>query len=71
MTQSQRFFGGTVFAFVGAHAFHWFITPMRHPDAGALRTALVAVQALVGIGGAFWLLRSRRRPESIASAGER
>ena len=67
-TESQRLIGALLLALVGAQAVHWFITPIRHPDASALRTGLVAVQALVGLGGAAWLLRTRHRADSGASA---
>jgi|GEM_PF-5678490 len=59
-TPSQRALSAAVLACVGAQAAHWFITPMRHPDASSLRAGLVAIQARAGFGGAFWLLRSRR-----------
>ena len=44
---------------LGAQGVYWFITPHSHPDAGSLRTALVAIQCLVGFGGGAWLMRWR------------
>lgn len=64
--QSQHLFAAALLALVGAQAAHWFITPMRHPNAGAVQTVLVAVQAVVGVGGAFWLL-VRQKPASISN----
>jgi len=45
---------------LGAQAVHWFITPISHPDAGALRTTGVGVQAAIGFGGALWLFVRQR-----------
>jgi len=67
-TESLRQIGALLLALVGAQAVHWFITPMRHPEASALPTGLVAVQALVGLGGAAWLLRTRHWANSGAPA---
>lgn len=39
---------------LAAAAGNWFITPMSHPDAGPVHTALTALQALVGVALAVW-----------------
>lgn len=44
---------------LGAQGLYWFATMSAHPDASNLRTALVALQCVVGFGGTLWLLRSR------------
>jgi hypothetical protein len=67
-SQSYRYLGAFLFALLGARAGHWFITPMRHPDATTLRSALVALQFVVGLGGAIWLLRAERARESDVPA---
>ena len=58
---------------LGSQAVHWFITPMAHPDASSLREVGVALQLLVGYGGAAWLFyrsaaiaRQRARPPRSA-----
>ena len=48
---------GLVLAAAGGN---WLITPMRHPDAGPVRTALVVLQIVVGVGLAVWANRRIR-----------
>lgn len=43
---------------LGADAIRWFIASW-HPDAGAARTILVALQLVVCLGGAVWLILRR------------
>ena len=45
---------------LGADAIRWFIVSW-HPDAGAVRTTLVALQLAVCLGGAVWLILRRSR----------
>ena len=49
-------------ALVGGQAVYWFLTPLNHPDASALRSIGVGLQAVFGFGGAIWVA-SRRRSE--------
>lgn len=56
---------------LGAQGLYWFITTSAHPDASSLRTALVALQCVVGFGGTLWLLRSRTDGSLHALAGAR
>ena len=51
-------------ALMGGQAVHWLLTPTNHPDAGTFRTIAVAVQALVGFGGAVWAGRRTRTASS-------
>ncbi len=44
---------------LGAQAVYWFIG--GHPDASSVRTALVVVQCVVGLGGGAWLIGLRAR----------
>jgi len=49
-------------AMVGAQAVHWFITASPDTsDPSTLRTVAVAIQAVVGLGGALWLSLEHRR----------
>ena len=48
-----------VLLMLAANAAHWLLT--SHPDATPARTSAVVVQMLVGIVGAIWLVRARRR----------
>jgi len=48
-----------VLLMLGAQGVYWFITPMSHPAAGSMQTALVVVQCLAGLGGGAWLIRRR------------
>ena len=48
-----------VLLMVAADAAHWFITP--HADASSARTLAVIAQALVGLIGAAWLVKTKRR----------
>lgn len=51
-------------ALIGA-AGHWFITPMRHPDASRWQTARVVIQFVIGIAaGAYAAHRLRQERES-------
>jgi hypothetical protein len=45
---------------VAANGVHWLITPMAHPDAGSVATALVVAQVVVCAVGAAWLYARRR-----------
>ena len=45
---------------LGADAIRWFIVSW-HTDAGAARTTLVALQLVVCLGGAAWLILRRLR----------
>ena len=63
MTENSLFNRGLLtgmLLMLGAQAVHWFITPISHPDAGALRTTGVGVQAAIGFGGALWLFVRQR-----------
>ncbi|HEX6587809.1 MAG TPA: hypothetical protein VF039_02210 [Longimicrobiales bacterium] len=51
------FTAGLILAAAGGN---WLITPMRHPDAGSVRTALVVLQIVVGVGLAVWANRRIR-----------
>ena len=44
---------------VGAQAMHWFIS--GHPEAGSVRTYLVVLQLVGGLGGAVWMILQRPR----------
>ena len=46
---------------VGGQAGHWLLTPLSHPQATELRTALVVVQAILGFGAALWFAVRPRR----------
>lgn len=63
MTERDTFNRGVMaglLAMIGGQAVHWFLTPMSHPDATSLRVIGVAVQAVLGFGGAcLVMLRSR------------
>ncbi len=49
---------------IGA-AGHWFITPMRHPDASRWQTARVVIQFVIGIAvGAYAAHRLRFEREA-------
>lgn len=52
-------------AFFAGTAMHWLITPMSHPEASSLRTAMVWGQALLGVGV---MALSRPRLRSAAAA---
>ena len=54
--------------FITAQGGHWLITPMRHPDAGTLRTTLVSMQVLVCLAGIVWLWRTGRLKKSAPPA---
>lgn len=60
---SQRAFdfglAAGVLAMAGADAVYWFVG--GHPPASPLRTGLVWVQVIVGLGGAVTLLLRRPR----------
>lgn len=64
----RRVFGRGVVAGVllmlGAQAANWLIG--ANPPSGSLRTYLVALQLVVGLGGAAWLMlrRLREAPQS-------
>jgi len=63
MTENASFYRGVlagILLALGGQAVYWFVTPMSHPDASALRAAAVAVQAAVGFGGALWLFIRQR-----------
>jgi len=67
MTNQKAFDWGVlagILLMLGADALHWFITPMRHPDATTVNYVATAVQAIVGIGGAGWLFVRRSRPSA-------
>ena len=49
-----------ILAMLGAQAAHWFLTPMNHPDASALRTTGVGIQVVAGFGGAIWTAMQQR-----------
>jgi hypothetical protein len=52
---------------MGVHAAHWFIA--GHPEAGSLRTYLVVLQLVSGLGGAVWMIvRRPRGAESIVAS---
>ena len=54
----------TLGAILFAFATHWFITPIRHPDASRTDQILVALQAAFGVGVAAWAwlrLRAEQR----------
>ena len=64
MTQnerSSRVAVGGIWAMVGGQAGHWLLTPLSHPQATELRTALVVVQAILGFGAALWFAVRPRR----------
>jgi hypothetical protein len=70
MTEQKSFDRGMLagmLLMLGAIALHWFITPMRHPDAGTIEYWLTGIQAVVGIGGAIWLIVRRRARPSASS----
>jgi hypothetical protein len=50
-----------MFMLIGAHAIHWLMTPINHPDASTARTIAVVGQAFVGFGAAWWLTRRSRQ----------
>jgi hypothetical protein len=59
MTDQKSFDWGMVagvLLMLGANALHWFITPMRHPDATTFQQLATGAQAVVGVGGAIWLI---------------
>ena len=58
---------GLLFALAG-WAGNWLITPMRHPDAGPLRVALVVGQAVVCVSVAVWLVLHRRPRAGVPPA---
>ncbi len=60
MSRSVRFLVNSVLCLlVGGHAVYWFATG-RAEFASDTRIALVAAQAVVGLGGAIWFfMRSR------------
>jgi hypothetical protein len=47
--------------FIAAQGGHWFITPMRHPNATSLDHWLVALQTLACASAAIWVYRRRER----------
>jgi hypothetical protein len=70
----QRVLIAAVLLVVAADAVHWFIGGSAHSDAGAIRRILVALQAVVGLGGAAWLLlrsRARQRETRVTPDGPR
>lgn len=59
--QSNRAAVVGLWAMVGGQAIHWLLTPINHPHATDLRTALVVVQAVLGVGLALWFAVRPRR----------
>lgn len=49
-----------VLLMLGSHAVHWLLTPASHPDASLARIIAVGMQAILGYGGALWVLLQRR-----------
>ena len=70
MTGSKwnRFVAAFVFASIAGQALHWFITPESHPGVGTVRTIAVAVQAILGLFGAWWFIWGGRGKESNTGA---
>jgi type II secretory pathway component PulM len=63
MNQRKAFDRGLlagVLIVVALDAVYWFISTWR-PDTSRVQTILVAIQALVSIVGAVWLLLGRKR----------
>lgn len=67
----QVFASGVVNLVIGAvlagTAIRWLVTPILHPDASELRTAMVGVQALAGIGLMMLSRRQLRVREEVAA----
>lgn len=59
--QSGRAAMVALWAMAGGQAVHWLMTPVNHPHATELRTALVVVQAVLGFGVALWVAVWPRR----------
>jgi hypothetical protein len=49
-----------VFLMLGANAVYWFISSWT-PEVSTVRTILVTIQLIIGIGVAIWLLFRRAR----------
>jgi hypothetical protein len=54
---------------IAANAFHWFITPMAHPDASQGRMAAVGVQALAGLLLSAWTWIQAKRESAAQDPG--